>query len=310
MKFLNAIIFFLFIFPETTICQDSGIPISIFVSKQQEDLNAKQAKRLGNKTKAIVNKNGLAATVGQQFILYPEFSVVEERTENMETTGPITLLEAEISFTLQQLNNGIIFNATTISVIGEGTSRERAISKAIGRIKTSNPVLRAFLAESKNKIRNYYQDNCTQIINEANTAADLKQYRKAIGLLYAIPLGTTCHEKSRTLLSDIYFLYQNQHCQEWVMKAKALIAQNEYKKALAVLAQIDPASSCESKVNDMISKTAELVDAEDRKMWDALQERYHNKVALEEMRIETIGSILTAYHQSRQSDTQQFIVIK
>jgi hypothetical protein len=284
------------------------LPLSIVVPQQSEYLNSQQMQRLGKKTKQVMAKNGLGGVGSQQFILYPEFDILQEQSMD-GLINNITVVEAEITFTIMQLDNNVIFNSEAITVTGGGDSKKQAINKAINSINPKDDALETFIENTKTRINSYYSEKCGSIIKDANMLIEAKQYLKAIALLYSIPTVSDCHEKSRENLTDAFILYQEQNCSGWLLKAKAEEGKNNYNKALDYIAKIDPTSSCKNEASDMLKRIGKDVDEQDRKIWEAMERRYSDKVALEEMRIEMVQSVMTEYYKSQQSDFYQFILI-
>ncbi len=285
------------------------LPIMIAVPSASEYLNAKQLKRLGTKTKQVMAKNGLGGAGGQQFILYPEFDLIDERTADL-LTGPVTVVEAEITFTIQQLADGTIFNSEPITVTGNGRSRKYAMTNAINQIRPNNGVLKEFIANAKMRILDYYTEKCDAIINDASMQVNARHYEKAIGMLASIPSEAGCSARARELLLVAWQNYQDQNCSNWLLKAKAAEANNNYSEALHLLAKTDPLSSCANETEFLLKRIGKSVDARDRQLWEALQQRYSDQVALEEMRMEMMESVLTEYYKSQKTELHQLILIR
>jgi len=309
MKYPFFVLIISFMLSGTELSAQNEIPLSVLVPASHSVLNSQQLKQLGKKTKRMVTRNGLAATGSQQFAIIADLEVNKEREAELLTSS-VTVVEIEVQLEIKQLDSRLVFNTTALTASGEGSSKKEAISSAISNLKTNSNDLKVFFADSQTKMLAYYNDNCQHLIQEAQTHENTKAYRKAMSLLYSIPKGTTCFEEANEQIANIFFLYQNHECQNWLNKAQTLLSGNHYAAALATLAQIDPTSSCEAELKLMIKKTAKKVDAEERRNWDALQERYHNEVALEELRIELMAEVMKEYYQHQAADVQQFIVIR
>ena len=272
-------------------------------------MTPQQLKRLGTKTKQVMAKNGLGGTGNQHFILYPEFDLLDMQSMD-GLANNITVVEAEITFTIKQLDNNIIFNSEAITVTGDGNSKKQAITKAINQIKSNDRHLREFVEKSKVRLLGYYAEKCTSIINDATMLTETKQYLKAMSLLSSIPSEADCYDNAREKMLEVFLNYQDQNCSEWLLKAKSMEANNNYSGALSLLSKIDPLSSCGNEVSFLLKKIGKAVDQQDRRIWETLERRYSDQIALEEMRMEMTTTILTEYYQSKQSDHHQFILIR
>lgn len=285
------------------------LPISIAVPANSEYLDNQQLQRIGTKTKQVMAANGLGAEGSGLFVLYPTFDLLQ--VQSMDgLANNITVVEAEITFTIKQLDNGIVFNSGAITVTSNGNSKKDAVNHAINQIKPSDNALKDFITESKARLLDYYTKKCGTIINDAIMLTDAKQYAKAISLLSSIPSDMDCYENARQKILDAYLNYQEQYCHEWLNRAKAYEAANNYGEALNSLSKIDPLSSCGNELAAIMKRIGKNVDEQDRRLWEAMERRYSDRIALEEMRMEMTRDILTEYYRSQQSDTYQLIFIR
>lgn len=280
------------------------LPIAVISSPENLELNAKQAKLLKNKTKQIVTRNGLAATGSHQFAIYADLQLLSE-TE-AELLVSLTEIEAEVTFTIIQNDNNIIFGSTAVEVSGHGDNKQAAIMSAIRDLNPRSIEIVQFIDHTKKKMQVYYEQQCTMIIEDASKLAVMKQYEASIALLFSIPSTVSCHSIARSRAMEVYNNYQNQKCREWTQLGRAYLENNQHDAALEVLAKVDPLSDCGVEVSSMLSQAGVEVDAKEEKYWTELQRRYDNKIDLSKMRITAMRDIMVAYHQ--QSDTNLWLI--
>lgn len=271
------------------------IPIQVLEPQSLNTLNASQSKILYNKTKQIVNANGLAAVGSTHFAIYAEYTEVDtETTEMLETIYTTT---ASITFNLVQGGKELLlFNSATIEVEGTGRSETKATMDAVRNVNPNGRTLKNFLAESKEKMRRYYTEQCQNILFEASKRAKTQQYESALAMLYSVPKESDCYAQAFDQLIATYSLYQDAQCGKWIQNAKTYLANNNYDKALSYLKLVDPTSSCTSEAEYLLSETAQKVDEKERKIWDLLLEKQRAKTHLESQRLATIKDIAKEYY--------------
>ncbi|MEM6316698.1 MAG: hypothetical protein AAF960_03455 [Bacteroidota bacterium] len=137
---------------------------------------------------------------------------------------------------------------------------------AIRQINPRSGNLRQFIEETKKRLMNYYDQQCTTLIEKAKALAQMKQFREAFALLANIPndADCCCHHTARNTMIQAYELYQDQNCATWLQKAKALYANNQFAAALRTATRIDPRSSCAIETEDLIIRIGKEVDAKER----------------------------------------------
>jgi hypothetical protein len=268
--------------------------LSVSLPMEMGELNEKQMKRLEAKTKQLITRNGLSNIGSSQFVIYPEFNKLKEET--VDLLKMVVKVEAEITFNIQQLDNGFIFHTKTIGVEGGGSSTEQAIYNAINEINPRSSGMQKFISTAKERLVNYYEQECSNLMNNATVLAEKKSYEKALSVLSSIPKEAKCIKEVNDLALNIFTYYQNQKCNDWLKQAKIFIAENQFRKALQTLSLIDPLMYCSEEAGFLISKIENQIDAKDREQWSRIQSRYHDKLQMESMRLEIIRDIMTAYY--------------
>lgn len=271
------------------------LPISVIPSKNNSDLSTKQQQLLLNKTKQMVTSNGLSAEGSQQFAIYPEFAILDE--ENIEMLTTITKIEGEVTFTVIQRDNNIVFNSAVVAVKGHAEKRSQAITNAIRSLRPRELPFVNFMKETKEEIAEYYNKQCPTLVEDASRLSKMQQYEEALGILFSIPPTVDCHLTARKRANQVYFSWQEQECSEWVLKGRALMENNKYAAALRILGQVDPKSICFSEASGLLTQIGEKVDVKDELIWNTMEQRYQNGLTLEARRLKVMRDIAVAYYQ-------------
>ncbi len=287
------------------------IALSVIMPENVDGLDVSQLSKLETKISQIVTVSGLAASgYNNNFVIYPQFAVYES---NIVEGGMqnITVVTAELSLFIKQVDNNIIFSTISKPLKGSGTNKEIAITNAISKIPTNDPEFKTFIETGKSKIIQYYETKCVDIIKKSDSYVKMQQYDQALGLLMTVPEEvSSCYNQIQDKAIEAYKAYQTQKCAELIQKAKTLLAANDYAGALNILSDIDPSASCFNEAQT-IAKTAETkVDAEEKKQWDFQMKQYNDAVSLEKQRVEAIKEIAVSYYKSQPTTVNYNYIVK
>ncbi len=165
---------------------ENRIMLTSWVPPTIEGMPKVARKNLQNKLKQVVTKNGLAGSpYNTRFIISANVSVMSK--DILPGPPPMHAYNLDITLYIGDGFEGTVFASETISVKGVGTNENKAYISALKRISPKNPDVQAFVKTGKEKIIQYYKDNCDLIIKEANTLADQQKYSAAIFKLSAVP---------------------------------------------------------------------------------------------------------------------------
>lgn len=287
------------------------IALSVVMPENFEGLDASQLSKLESKIIQIATTSGLAANgYNNNFVIYPKFEiynneVVEGGMQN------ITVVTADLSLFIKQVDNNILFSAISKPIKGSGSNKKLAITNAISSIQTNNPEFESFISKGKTRIVEYYETKCSDILKKSDTYIRMKQYEQAIGLLMSVPEEvSSCY----TLIQDksivAYKAYEAQNCAVQIQKAKMALASNDYIGALNVLGEIDPSTPCYKEVQILANSAAQKVDVEERKLWNFQLQQYNDERSLERQRINAIKEIATAYYKNQVSTVSYNYIIR
>ena len=287
------------------------IALSVIMPENVDGLDVSQLSKLETKISQIVTVSGLAASgYNNNFIIYPKFAIYES---NIVEGGMqnITVVTAELSLFIKQVDNNLLFSTICKQIKGSGSNKELAITNAISKIPTNDPEFKTFIETGKTKIIQYYETKCVDIIKKSDSYVKMQQYEQALGLLMTVPEEvSSCYNQIQDKAIEAYKAYQTQKCAELIQKTKTSLASNDYVGALNTLSDIDPSASCFNEAQTL-AKTAETkVDAEEKKQWDFQMKQYNDAVSLEKQRVEAIKEIAVSYYKSQPSTVNYNYIVK
>ncbi len=287
------------------------IALSVVMPENVDGLDVSQLSKLETKIYQIVTVSGLAASgYNNNFVIYPKFAIYES---NIVEGGMqnITVVTAELSLFIKQVDNNLLFSTISKQLKGSGSNKELAITNAISKIPTSDSEFKTFIENGKTKIIQYYETKCVDIIKKSDSYIKMQQYDQALGLLMTVPEEvSSCYNQIQDKAIEVYKAYQTQKCAELIQKAKTSLAANDYVGALNILSEIDPSASCFNEAQTL-AKTAETkVDAEEKKQWDFQMKQYNDAVSLEKQRVEAIKEIAVSYYKSQPTTVNYNYIVK
>jgi len=202
------------------------------------------------------------------------------------------------------------FSSTSKQLKGSGNNTQTSITNAIAKVPTNDPQFKTFIETGKNKIIQYYESKCQDILTKSENLVKMQDFEQALGLLMSVPEEVSCYNKVQEKSIIAYKIYQNNKCAKQVQKAKAEIAANNYNNALNLLSQIDPSTSCYKEAETLIKLAEAKVDVEEKKEHDLKMKVYENNIALEKERINAIKDIAAAYLKSKPTTINYSYIVK
>jgi hypothetical protein len=279
------------------------LTLGIVLPEPSDELSQDQVQKLESKIIQIIN-NSNEVTVGytNDIVVYPiisvnETGVVEGGLQN------ITVTTLDFALFVKQISTNLVYNSFSKKIKGSGNNKAQAISNAFSQINTNDAAYKQFIIASKEKILKYYAENCQAIIRNADNLSAKQQYEQSISLLQSIPNASACYNDAQKKSLEVYKKYQTILCSQNITKAKAAIAINNYKEAMAALGVIDPASSCYPEVKNLIAQVSSKIERKEQRAADleeqrinATREKQQLAADLETQRINAAREIAKAYY--------------
>ena len=156
------------------------------------------------KVKNILARNNASASSQYNvFVIEPALEVGEP----MASEGlmqDFTLIKGELTLLARNKVDGTLYHSTTIDVKGAAQGNEKAaLKEMIKSIAVTNPAFTRFIRITRQKIEEYYAENCTAILQKAQGLYDMRKYQEAVSYLSAVSESTPCYEAAAPLLKEI-----------------------------------------------------------------------------------------------------------
>lgn len=130
-----------------------------------------------------------------------------EITESSESEGFVReVATVGVDMTLSAVNivDHEIYYTTTIPLSGSASGgTDAALKKLANSLKVNDPVYVRFIRNARNRIADYYAENCAIVVEKARRLVQLKEYEVAACYLSAITPEVSCYDDASTLFSEI-----------------------------------------------------------------------------------------------------------
>lgn len=275
------------------------IALSVILPENVDGLDISQLSKMESKITQIVTSTGLASSgYNNNFVIYPIFAIYETNVIEGGMQN-ITVVTCDLSIFIKQVDNNVVFSSISKQLKGSGQNKKTALTNAISKISTNDIEFKTFIKNGKDKIIQYYESKCQDIISKSEGLVKMQDYEQALGLLMTVPEEVSCYNKVQQKSIEAYKAYQKQKCIVQLQEAKIELASNNYSSALNILSQIDPSTPCFKESLSLVNNAASKIDVEEKKQWDLEMKVYNDDVALEKQRINAIKDVAVAYYKSK-----------
>jgi hypothetical protein len=284
----------LFLSPERIATENSALP---------------DPTRLYNKMVQLVNQTGIAEIGYSTFLIIPKLDVESVSSSNAGVER-VFLAECNLSLMVKRVKRGegnseAIFNSKSWRITGAGSTSDEAKSNALNNISNVEKKIVDFLADTKQKISDYFKTNCNVVIKEAERAITIKNYQEAIALYFSVPSNAPCYDAAVNASQKVFAIYVKDECEKNLIKLKSYIAlaqsqntekTNYYEMALNVMKSMEPASDkCFAEAKVEIEKIEKRLAGEEQKKWEFLKKYYADEAQVKKEMYKAMQKINSNY---------------
>jgi hypothetical protein len=300
-KFIHSCVAILS-FTTITIAQDAAksgelgkIALATYIPSQ-ESMPEHASNMLANKLDQIISANGIAnSSFNSRFIITANANVLTK--DLLASAPPMTALTLDLTLYIGDGIDGKKFASKSMTVKGVGTNEAKAYIDAMKSINQNDTGIQSFVSNAKNKIIDYYNTTCNQLIKEVQMLEKQNMYEEAIFKLTSVPVECTdCYNKTMAIIPAIYKKTINRNCTVKLAEANNLWNANQsYDTAVSVgeiLNSIDPSSACFNEVKALSNKIGKRVLEIDKREWSL---NYEKEVGLQKDLIKAYRDVGVSY---------------
>jgi hypothetical protein len=241
---------------------NDGINLGAYIPEQIETIPSYARSMLQNKLIQIITNNGISDNgYNSRFIITPNITVL---SKNITATAPPKVaLNLGVAFYIGDGIAGKLFSSETVQIKGVGTNETKAYIAALRQIKPKNTLIQNLIVKGKERIIEYYNNNCDLILKQANTLASQNKYEEALATMVSVPEVSTCFNKIESKINALYIKAINTGCARKLNEAKSIWAANQNldaaNKAGAILSTIEPEANCFEEVKALYTNIAQRI---------------------------------------------------
>ena len=275
---------------------------SIVLDKENKIPEEAKSQLVLKLTQISANSGMGGNSINPRFVIAAKINI---QTKDVVAGPPqMIVVNSDIVFFIGDVETNQVFATATISGKGVGSNENKAMISLIKNISANSKQLLELTQTGKNKIVEYYTNQCDFIIKKAQTKAQQQQYDESIYDLRQVPeVCKSCYMKCLSTVQPIYkkkidldgLVKLNDAKNKWNATQNRRVADD----VSAILSSIEPESA--SYKNALIfSETirAKIEDIEKRN-WEFKMKKYNDAISLETQRIELIRQAAIAYYQNQ-----------
>lgn len=177
-----------------------------------DNITEDAAMMLYNRLNQAVSLNGIGSTDNSnKFLLVSSVTVL-----SIESTATVPInyvAEVEISCFIVDNSRKLLLSQEIMTKKGVADNENKAVTEAIKSIKSRDPKLKKMIVNAKNRIVEYYENECDKVMETIATYLEMGMYDEALNELNAIPqidVELDCYKNSIDILSKISAEQQSQ----------------------------------------------------------------------------------------------------
>ncbi len=246
------------------------------------NLSTKLDTQVQQKLQKALTKNGVGSIPHiSRFAVVPTVIITNEVVT--ATVPQFFDVEFELVFNMCDVQTGKVFGSTSIEAKSRGANRENALTKGISSMKyDKDPAFVNFIAESKQAIFDYYEQNLFAILNKAEQAAINKDFAQANFIISEIPTEIPSYDTK--VLPQLMVYAQkaiDEIAEPLLTQAKAVWAANPNSEGAEnvakILMRMPAGSSFTKEISELIANMEADVKSIDKREWDLKVQQLNNE---------------------------------
>lgn len=297
------------LFPQT-LSDESRISLNAVVADENIPLEA--CRNLENKLTRAIAANGYADNgYCDRFVLTAKVDILSK--DVVPSTPARISHKMEVTFMVGDVIENKVYATCTVSLAGIGTNETKAFISAFSKVNPNHKELQAMLVGARQKIVAFYTDGCDEIVQNAQSLANMQKYDEAIFRLMSVPnVCAECYQKCQSAASGIYsrkidteaVTLLNQAKAEWMSHPNVDGAQT----VASIIGKINPQAKNYDEVTAFRQEISSKLEAEAKKVWDFRMKQYEDNLAFKSSIVDACKAIGVAFGNGQPKNVTRNIV--
>ena len=277
------------------------LPVSVYVPNDQL-IPGDSRTVFENKLQTLITEEGVGSNKVSRFIITGKISVVGKE---YTSTSPVMMATTlNVFLCIGDGIDGTLFSSVNLSLKGVGITEIKSINSAMSKLNINSENLSEFLKEGKNKIYQYYSQNCDLLIQKAQILSIKEDYNKSLNELTNIfCIDTLCLQKVNKVTFEVYHKKIDSECNLLLNEATVLwqssLDLTGAGKASEKLKFINPNSHCYVESQKLVEEIKTRVFEISQREWEFELQKIENQFTLDAMQIEAARKIGIAYGENQ-----------
>lgn len=285
---------------------NAQITLTPYVDATVGGLDENNVDLIENKVRTCISSVGMESGYNTRFVLATKINVLGREYTN---SAPVQMIQRlSITMAIGDGMTGTCFGSCTFEVKGIGETEEMALLSAVKNMPRSNNQIKQMVAESKQRIIDYYEQNAAAIMAHAQALLTTQAWEEALFELSTIPQECSCYPQAVAMMDRVYTDHINHDARQILNEAQAIWSADpnpgySAEEAMRILSQINTSAACYPQAQALMKKIEARVKSvtdEDRAYErDMEQRRLKAATTLEKARIKACRDVAVAYAKSR-----------
>ncbi len=287
--------------------------ISINAQVVDEKIPEEAARSLETKLQSVLTANGYVDNgYAERFVLT---AIVDVTQKEVTPTTPARISEKmDITLMVGDVVENKIYASVTIQAAGIGTNGNKTFINAFRSINSENPRIQQMLNEAKEKIIEYYTNQCPIIIRKVQGLVATQAFDEAIFLLISVPdVCRDCFTQCQRQAGVVYQQKIDAESTILLEKARTVWATSNQNVQSAnevadIISQINPRCSNYAEVLALRSSIEQKLQADAKRDWDLRMKQYENNEKYKQSIVDAYKTVAVAYAKNRPTTIYRTIV--
>jgi hypothetical protein len=275
---------------------------SVVLDKENKIPGEAKSQLLSKLTQISSNSGMGGNAISPRFVIAAKINV---QTKDVVAGPPqMIVINSDIVLFIGDAETNQVFATSIISAKGLGENENKALISLIKNINVNTKQLLELTQTGKNKIVEYYTNQCDFIIKKSQTKAQQQKFDESIYDLMQVPeVCKSCYMKC---LSAVQPIYKKKIDLDGLMKlndAKNKWNASQNRKGAddvsAILSSIDPESASYKNALSFSETIRAKIKEIEKRNWEFKMKKYSDAISLETQRIEFIRQAAIAYYQNQ-----------
>lgn len=186
------------------IAHGQSADIRFAVSPVDGEVSSKVGKILVERIEqGISRSNALSENPFEVFSVRPVV-IIEDILQTEGMVREVAVIKGELRLSAVNDIDGTTYHSVTIPLKATALDGEdKAMEKLALSVKPTDPVFVRFIRQSRQKIEEYYADNCSKIVAVAKQLADTGRGKEALSYLAGVSPSVDCYDIASVMILDI-----------------------------------------------------------------------------------------------------------